>query len=94
VQNSQRQANHLQILGSGSGRDVSGLGAHVKDDALLQPRNEEMCSLVDDFLLDTRNPIKDDSSRSALDVKDGLADSSANQSRWHRHAVHGVEHPR
>ena len=94
VQNSQRQANHLQILGSGGGRDVSGLGAHIKDDAPLQPGDKEMRSFVDDIFLDTGQSIKDDGSRSALDVKDGLADGSANQGRRHSHAVHGVEHPR
>ena len=53
MQHSQRQANHLQILAAGRGRDIPGFGADIVDDGLLQPRDEEVCAFVDDGLLDT-----------------------------------------
>lgn len=53
VQNSQRQADHLQILAARRGGDVARLGAHVEDDAALQPGDQEVRALVDDVLLDT-----------------------------------------
>lgn len=46
VQNPQRQTDHLQVLGARGGRDISGLGADVVDDGLLQPRDEEVGSLI------------------------------------------------
>ena len=53
MQHPQRQADHLQILAPGRGRDVSGFGADVIDDGFLQPRDEEVCAFVDDGLFDS-----------------------------------------
>lgn len=70
MQHSQRQADHLQILAAGRGGDVSGLGADIIYDGLLQPRNEEMGALVHDCLLDSAQTIEDDSASSTFDVVD------------------------
>ena len=53
MQHPQRQADHLQILAASRSRDVPGFGADVVDDGFLQPRDQEMCALVDDILLDS-----------------------------------------
>ena len=68
MQDSERQADHLKILATGRCGDIPGLGANVEDDSSLQPRNEEVSTLVDDILLDTRQTIEDDGSTSALDI--------------------------
>lgn len=74
MQDSQRQANHLQILAAGRGGDVPGLGAYIIDDRLLQPRNEEMGSLIHDRLLDSTQTIEDDSTSATFDIIDGSLD--------------------
>jgi hypothetical protein len=73
MQYSERQAHHLQVLATGGGGDVSGLGPHIEDDAPLQPGNEKVCTLADNFLLDTGKTVEDDGSGTALDVVDGLS---------------------
>lgn len=74
MQHSQRQANHLQILAAGRGGYVSGFGAYIIDDGLLQPRNEEMGTLIHDCLLDSAQTIKDNSTSSTLDIVDWSLD--------------------
>lgn len=91
VQDSQRQADHLEILAAGGGGNVPGLCAHVKDDAPLQPRDQKVRSLVDDILLDTGQPVEDDGSCSAPDVVDGLCDEECAGRGRDGHAVHEVE---
>lgn len=91
MQNSQRQADHLEILAAGGGGNVSGLGAHVKDDAPLQPRDQEVRSLVDDIFLDTGQSVEDHGSCSALDVVDGLCEEECAGRGRDGHAVHQVE---
>lgn len=71
MQDSESQADHLQILASGSRGDVSGLGPHIVDDALLQPGNQEMCSFIHNLLLDTGQSIEDDSPSSPLHIVNG-----------------------
>lgn len=51
MQNPQRQADHLQILAAGRGRDVPGFGADVVDDGFLQPGDQEVRAFVDDAFL-------------------------------------------
>ena len=72
MQHTQRQADHLQVLATRRRADGPGLGPHVKDDGLLQPRDQEVGALVDHLLLHTGNPVKDDGAGAALDVVDGL----------------------
>lgn len=91
VQDSQRQADHLEILAAGGGGNVPGLRAHVKDDAPLQPRDQKVRSLVDDILLDTGQPVEDDGSCSAPDVVDGLCEEECAGRGRDGHAVHEVE---
>ncbi len=91
MQDTQRQADHLHVLGAGGGGNVSGLGAHVKDNGALQPGDEKVRALVDDVLLDTRHPVKDDGARAALDVKQRLRGGKGEDGRGHRQPVHGVE---
>lgn len=82
MQNSQGQADHLQILAAGGGGDVSGFGADIVDDGLLQPRNEEMCAFIHDSLLNTAETVEDDSSGATFDVVDGrLAEGEADEDR-------------
>lgn len=68
MQDSQSQADHLQILTSGGSRDVARLGANIVDNGSLQPGNQEMRAFVDDLLLHTRQPVEDDGSSSTLDI--------------------------
>lgn len=94
VQHTQRQADHLQILGAGRRGDIPGLGSHVVDDAPLQPGNQEMRSLADHLFLHTSQAVEDDGARAALDVVnrginsestgDGQGEPSE-ESVWRRH---------
>lgn len=68
MQNSQRQTDHLQILASRRGGDVTRLRSYIIDDASLEPGNQEMCAFVYDGLPDTRESIEDDGARTALNV--------------------------
>lgn len=91
VQDTQRQANHLHVLAARRGGNVSGPRAHIKDDAALQPGDEKVRALVDDVLLDTGQPVKDDGARAALDVKERLRGGIGDNGRRHRQPVDGVE---
>jgi hypothetical protein len=71
VQNSEGQANHLQVLAAGGCGDVPRLGAHIVDDCLLEPGNEEVGALVDDALANTAQTVEDDGAVAALDIVDG-----------------------
>lgn len=71
VQDSESQADHLQILGTGCGGDVARLCADIVDDALLQPGNEEVSSLAHNAFLDTRQAVEDDGASAALDIVHG-----------------------
>ena len=53
MQHPQRQADHLQILTASRSGDIPGFGTDIIDDGFLQPRDQEMCALVDDVLLDS-----------------------------------------
>ena len=76
MQDSEGQADHLQILGAGGGRDDARLGANIEDDGLLQPWDQEVCALVDDSLLHTGNSVEDNRPRTTLDVVDGVLEKS------------------
>lgn len=58
MQDSERQADHLQILATSGGGDVPGLRPDVEEDAALQPWYQEMCALVDDALLNSLQTIE------------------------------------
>ena len=70
MQDPQREADHLQVLGSGRGSDVPRLGADIEDDGPLQPGDEEVSALVDDLLLDSRQAVEDDGAAATLDIVD------------------------
>jgi hypothetical protein len=91
VQDSEGQANHLQVLAAGGCGDVPGLGAHIVDDRLLQPGNEEVGALVDDALANTAQTVEDDGAVAALDIVErGLGETNAGGQR-DGEAVDGVE---
>ena len=91
MKNSEGQANHLQVLAAGGCRDVSRLGAHIVDDRLLEPGNEEVGAFVDDALADTTQTVEDDGAVAALDiVEGGLSETEASGER-DREAVDGVK---
>lgn len=91
VQHSEGQAHHLQVLAAGGCGDVSGLGAHIVDDRLLEPGNEEVGALVDDALANTAQTVEDDGAVAALDiVEGGLGETDAGGER-DGEAVDGVE---
>lgn len=52
-QNTTRNVHHLQVLGSGQGRDAARLGADVVIDRRLQPGEAEVGAFVVDVLGDT-----------------------------------------
>lgn len=91
MQHSQRQADHLQVLASGGGANVPGSCAHIVDDALLQPRDEEVCALVHDLLLDTRQTVKDDGAGAALHVVDRGVGEGKSDGGWDGPLVNGLE---
>lgn len=74
MQHPQRQRNHLQILATRRRANIPRPRPHIIHNRLLQPRNQEMCALVDYRLLDTGHSVEDDGSCSALDVVDGGLD--------------------
>lgn len=74
MKHSQGQADHLQVLTSRRRGNVSRLRPNVVDDCLLQPGDQEMCTLIDDLLLHTRQPVEDHGARTALDIVHGVLD--------------------
>ena len=74
MQNPQRQANHLQILAPRGCGDIPRLRPHIVDNRPLQPRNQEMRSLVDHPLLHSRQAVEDDCPRTAAHVVQGGVD--------------------
>jgi hypothetical protein len=91
VQHSEGQANHLQVLAAGGCGDVPRLGAHIVDDRLLEPGNEEVGALVHDALADTAQTVKDDGAVAAFDIVErGLGETDAGGER-DGEAVDGVE---
>jgi hypothetical protein len=71
MQHPQRKRNHLQVLASRRCRNVPWPCAHIIHNRPLQPRDQEMCALVDHVLLDSGDPVEDDGARTTLDVVDG-----------------------
>lgn len=91
MQDTQCQANHLQILGSSRCGDVSRLCADIEQNSALQPGNQKMSTLADNLFFDTRQSIKNDCSRSTLNVEDGLGNGVGCDGAGNRHAVDEVE---
>jgi len=91
VQNSEGQANHLQVLAAGGCGDVPRLGAHIIDDRLLKPGNEEVGALVDDALANTAQTVEDDGAVAALDIVDGSLGETEAGGKRDSEAVDGVE---
>lgn len=91
VQHSEGQANHLQVLASGGCGDIPRLGAHIVDDRLLEPGNEEVGALVDYTLANTAQTVEDDGAVAAFDiVEGGLGETDTGGDR-DGEAVDGVE---
>jgi hypothetical protein len=74
MQHPQRQRNHLQILTARGSADIPWPCAHIIHDRPLQPRNQEMCALVDDSFFYSGYSVEDDGPRAAFDVVDGRLD--------------------
>lgn len=91
MENPQCQANHLHVLGSGGGADVSGPGPDIVDDALLQPWDQEVGAFVHDLVLDTGHTVEDDGAGAAFDiVYGGVGEREADGGR-HSPLVDGSE---
>jgi hypothetical protein len=91
VQHSEGQANHLQVLAASGCGDVPRLGAHIVDDRLLKPGNEEVGAFVDNALANTTQTVEDDGAVAALDIVEGsLGETEAGGER-DGEAVNGVE---
>ena len=71
MQDSQRQADHLQILGSRRRRNIPRLCAHIKNDTPLQPGNEEVCSFANHFFLNSGQTVEYNGARATLDIVHG-----------------------
>ncbi len=93
MQDSEGQADHLQVLGAGGGADGARLGSDVEDDGLLQPRHEEVCPLVDDGFFYTRDSVEDDGSGTTLDVVDGVLGETQADGRWDCPLVDRIKSP-
>lgn len=91
VQDTQGEADHLQVLAAGHCGDAPRLGADVKDDALLQPGDEEVGALVDDVFLYTLPAVKDDGPRAAADIVDGCVGDAEGHGAGEGELVEEVE---
>lgn len=67
VQHTESQSHHLHILGSSSGRDVAGLGAHIKVHSALQPGNQEVGALAHGVGLDSLQAVENNGPMTSLD---------------------------
>lgn len=72
MQDTQGQTDHLQILASSGGGDVTRFGADIVDDRLLQPRNQKMRAFAHDSIFDSRKPIEYDCTSASFDVVNRL----------------------
>lgn len=91
VKDSEGQANHLQVLAAGGCGNVSRLGAHIVDDRLLEPWNEEVGALVDDAFANTAQTVEDDRAVAALDIVEGSLGKTDAGGKRDGEAVDGVE---
>ena len=91
VEDSEGQANQLQVLAAGGCGDVPRLGAHIVDNRLLEPGNEEVGAFVDDALANTAQTVEDDGAVAALDIVDGGLGKTEASSEGDGEAVDGVE---
>src|SRR5690606_23593958 len=82
---------HLKILAASRGGDIPRLCPHVEDDALLQPGNKEVSTLVDNLILNTGQPVEDDGSVSTSHIVHGLLEESHANGGRHSHPVSEVE---
>lgn len=87
VQHPQRDGHRLEVLRACRRRDCSWSCLHVEDDWSLQPRHNKVDALADHVGLDSREPVKDDGSLTALDVVHGVV-GQENQCR-HRQGQSG-----
>ena len=71
MQYPQRQGDHLQILTSRRGANVSWLGPDIIDDWFLQPGDQEMSALIYHRLLHSGETVEDDGAATAFDVVNG-----------------------
>jgi hypothetical protein len=91
VQHSEGQADHLQVLAAGGCGDVPRLGAHIVDDRLLEPGNEEVGAFVNNTFANTAQTVEDDGAIAALDIVEGsLGETEAGGER-DGETVDGVE---
>lgn len=67
VQHTQSQGHHLHILGSSRGRDVSGLGAHIKVHGALQPGDQKVGTLAHRVGLDSLQAVENNGAMTSLD---------------------------
>lgn len=74
MQHPQRQANHLQVLATSCGRNVSWLCPDIEYDAALKPWNQKVCAFVDDCVFYSGQTVEDDCSCATSDIVDGLLD--------------------
>lgn len=91
MEDSEGQADHLQVFGTRRGGNVARLGAHVKDDAALQPWDEEVGSLVDDTLLDSRHTIKYDGTGAAAHIVYRVVDETEADGGGDGELVNGLQ---
>lgn len=94
VQHTQSQADHLQVLTTRGGRDVAGLGANIIDNGSLQPRDEEVCTLVHDLLLHSGQSVEDDSAGTTANIVNGGVEEVDSGRDGHGEAVDLLEEGR
>lgn len=68
MQNSQRQADHLQVLTTSRSRDIPGLRPDVEYDGTLQDWDQEVSAFVDDLVFDSGDAVKDDGAGATFDI--------------------------
>ena len=67
VEDTEGQGDHLHILGSSGGGDVTGFGTDIELDGTLQPGDQEMSALANGVGLDSLNSVENDGTVTSLD---------------------------
>jgi len=82
MQDSEGQADHLQIFASGRRADISGFRSDIVYDGLLKPRDEEVSALVDHLFLYTRQTVEDHGSGATFNVVNRCLPEGHGKANW------------
>jgi hypothetical protein len=67
VQDTKSQGDHLHILGTSGGGDITGFGANIELDGTLKPRHQKVSTFTDRGGFHTLDTIENDGTVTTLD---------------------------